>query len=95
MNNEQIRTLADFYSNTRDWTRFNYCQAWISDEIFNSAYGITFRLVKSYNTIVALIDITNKKYYEIGKYSRTTSKQVTQIHNQLYREYERVFINRY
>ena len=47
--------------------------------------------IKSYNTVVGVVikawfenDITLIELYEIGKYSRTTSKQVTQIHNQVY-----------
>jgi len=56
-----------------DWTRFNYCQAWISDGCF----GV--KLVKSYATIVGVIK--DDTLWWDRKYSRTTSKQITQIAN--------------
>jgi len=69
------------------WVQFHKCQAWISDE-FDERY----RLIKSYHTIVGLIDCKEHVVYEIGKYSRTTSKQFTQICNQLFRGYDRKYI---
>ena len=70
------------------WVQFHKCQAWISDELDER-----FRLIKSYNTIVGLVDTKVKKVYEIGKYSKTTSKQFTQICNQMFSSYERVYIS--
>ena len=58
------------------WKRFRSCQCWISECINNRYF-----LVKSYNTIVAVIDDQNGELYELGKWSTTTSKQVTQIYN--------------
>lgn len=73
-------TLTEFHEyRTRvmncnpDWTRFNYCQAWISDGYF----GV--KLVKSYSTIVGVIK--DDTLWWDQKYSRTTSKQITQIAN--------------
>ena len=63
------------------WQRFRSCQAWIGTITYE---GITYGLVKSYATIVGLIDYEERKFYELGKYSRTTSKQVTQIYNSMY-----------
>ena len=58
------------------WKQFRHCNAYISNCLFNRYF-----LIKSYNTIVAVIDDQNGELYELGKYSRTTSKQVTQIFN--------------
>ena len=82
--------LADFYGNEmHSWIRFRSCQAWITEfDIYNSAYGVYFGMVKSYNTIVAIVDHSRKKFIRLGKWSRTTSKQSTQIHNVLYPDYE-------
>lgn len=70
-----------------EWTRFDHKQAWFSNIINNR-----FRLLKSYNTIVVVIDITNHKYYELGKWSPTTSKQVTQFYNRYYSSFERYLV---
>ena len=58
------------------WKRFRHCNAYISSCILNRYF-----LVKSYNTIVAVIDDQERELYELGKWSRTTSKQVSQIFN--------------
>ena len=58
------------------WRQFHNCQAWIS-----TCIGNRYFLIKSYNTIVAVIDDQNGELYELGKWSVTTSKQVTQIYN--------------
>lgn len=55
------------------WIRFNNCQAWISGGYF----GV--KLVKSYSTIVGVIK--DDTLWWDQKYSRTTSKQITQIAN--------------
>ena len=70
------------------WSKFNYTSASISDLIDNR-----YILIKSYNTIVAMVDTYQNKLFEFGKYSRTTSKQITQINNQMFSECERIFIN--
>ena len=58
------------------WKQFRNCNAYISNCLFNRYF-----LIKSYNTIVAVIDDQQGELYELGKWSRTTSKQVTQIFN--------------
>lgn len=73
------------YNSNIEWTRFNYCQAYTSNLLQNRYY-----LIKSYNTIVGLVDTFNNEVIELGKYSRTTSKQFTQICNQVFRGYNRV-----
>lgn len=67
-----------------NWEQFNYCQAWIGD------ISPRYSLIKSYFTIVGLVDHEEKVVYELGKWTRTTSKQVTQICNQVYRSYTAV-----
>ena len=69
------------------WVQFHKCQAWISDELDER-----FRLIKSYHTIVGLVDCKERVVYEIGKYSRTTSKQFTQICNQMFSSYDRKYV---
>lgn len=58
------------------WKRFRHCNAYISEVIRNRYY-----VIKSYNTIVAFIDDQTGELFELGKWSRTTSKQVTMIYN--------------
>lgn len=60
----------------RKWKRFGSKQCWVSDCIKNRYF-----LVKSYSTIVAIIDDQNGELFELGKWSSTTSKQVTQLYN--------------
>lgn len=90
---ENYQTLADFYGNcsvnTR-WKQFFKCQAWVSDRIYCSANNVDFRLIKSYNTIVGIIDYTNSRHIRLGKWSRTTSKQQTRIHNVYCRDFETI-----
>lgn len=90
MNMEKLLNLIIYYkkarfSNENHWKRFGYKQA----EILVSAYGAPL-LFKSYDTIVGVI--VDGKFYELGKYSRTTSKQVTQFCN-IY-DLERVLMDR-
>lgn len=79
VNREQLR-----------WTQFNHCQAWLSNTHADED-GI-WQLIKSYATIVGLVDHNDGKVYEIGKYSQTTSKQFTQICRQLYPYYAREYV---
>lgn len=92
MTKNDYQFLADYYRDfgrEPQWKRFNHCQAWITDnEYYDETTGTYFGMVKSYNTIVAIIDYSRHRFVRLGKWSQTTSKQSTQIHNQLYREYE-------
>ena len=58
------------------WVRFGSKQMWVSNCINNRYF-----LVISYNTLVAVIDDQQGELYELGKWSVTTSKQVTQLYN--------------
>ena len=81
LSQEQINAIAknllyklDTFN--RKWKRFGSKQCWVSDCIKNRYF-----LVKSYSTIVAIIDDQNGELFELGKWSVTTSKQVTQLYN--------------
>ena len=69
------------------WQQFNHCNAWVSGCIKNR-----FFLIKSYQTIVGIVDDQEADFFEIGKYSRTTSKQVTQIYNSMFSDCTRHYI---
>lgn len=71
------------------WSRFNHCQAWISQCLRNR-----FFLIKSYNTIVGIVDDQEADFFEMGKYSPTTSKQMTQIYRQRFSDCDRHLIRR-
>lgn len=58
------------------WKQFRHSKAYISNCLFNRYF-----LIKSYSTIVAVIDDQQGELYELGKWSTTTSKHVTQIFN--------------
>lgn len=62
------------------WQRFNYCQAWITLDNY-SWNGRLYKLVKSYSTIVGIIDIRDDILWWKQKYSVTTSIQLTRIAN--------------
>ena len=70
------------------WRRVGAKQAWISNMLDGQYF-----LIKSYATIVGLVDMDENKYYEIGKYSPTTSRQMTQIHRSNFSNCEREFID--
>lgn len=70
----EVRTLLD----EGKWIRFRYCQAWYQRDPYDRVW------IKSYDTLVACID-TDDKLYRFGWWSRTTSKQTTQIYNALVR----------
>lgn len=59
-----------------NWKQFEKNQCWVSNCIKNRYF-----LVISYNTLVAVIDDQQGELYELGKWSRTTSSQITQLYN--------------
>lgn len=76
--------------NNVTWNRIKTRNFYISNTLrYNDKYIIVF---KSYNTIVGFVDYTENVFYEIGKYSRTTSKQMTQIYNSLFDDCIRIFV---
>ena len=89
LNNSEITTLINLLNDGDiEWTRFDCKNAYFSDLLVDN-----YRLFRSYNTIVGLIDISDGVFYEINKYSTTTSKQVTQFYNRYYRNFERVLVH--
>ena len=63
-----------------EWLQLRNCQAWYIKGWFtdNSTGEIKEGyFLQSYNTLVAFIDINERKVYEPVKYSPTTSRQVT------------------
>lgn len=79
-----------------DWVRFNYCNAYTTEgalieiTIGNDDYYVL--PILSYTTVVGFA--YNGVVYEIGKYSRTTSKQFTQICNAYFSDYDRVYMEK-
>ena len=69
------------------WNRVGYKQAWTSQCLQKRYF-----LIKSYSTIVGIVDVQEGEFFEIGKYSPTTSKQVTQIYNSMFRNCNRNFV---
>lgn len=63
------------------WKQWNKKNCYVSSCINNRYF-----LVKSYSTIVAVIDDQQGELYELGKWTPTTSKQVTQLFNMSDRE---------
>ena len=60
------------------WKRFNKCNA------YTARYNDQYDLIRSYTTIVGIVDKSNRMMYELGKWSKTTTKQMTLIHRNLY-----------
>lgn len=66
------------------WNKYHYTNVYLGDVTNVTIDDITYNVIpyRSYNTVVAFLHFWN--FYEVGKYSRTTSKQVTQIYNEFY-----------
>lgn len=79
-----------------EWVRFNHCNAYttagalVNVTIGNDEFYVL--PIMSYTTVVGFwYDGT---VYEIGKYSRTTSKQFTQICNAYFSNYDRIYMEK-
>ena len=97
-NNENIKeTIKKDLSHAKnchlEWKQFGKKQCYHSECIFNDETQNFYKLVRSYNTIVAIWYDDN--FIELGKWSSTTSKQVTQFYNQkvIRTEQKRLFID--
>lgn len=64
----------------KDWRQFGYKQCYYTECLFNEETQNFYKLVRSYNTIVAIL--YDEYYIELGKWSTTTSRQVTQFYNE-------------
>lgn len=88
--NNSFKAVLEFpYNKPLKYDRFNYCNAYIACDTIpvkddETDTWHTIRLIKSYNTVVAFYDETTHCFCEIGKFSRTTSKQLSQIYNKYY-----------
>ena len=71
------------------WSRVKSRQMWISQCLNNRFY-----LIKSYSTIVGLVDDQEADFFEFGKYSPTTSKQMTQVYREQFSDCDRILTNR-
>lgn len=89
MNYEQVMEIVNEAKRYVDgWFQFRHCQAYYSETI-RLPKG-NYVLFRSYQTIVALVDINNGVVYRLGKWSQTTSKQTTQFCNANYSSFEQV-----
>ena len=79
-----------------EWSQFRSTNADIGEftcvTIGNDVYPVT--PIQSYTTIVAFFNWDTAEFVEVGKYSRTTSRQVTQIHNSEYSSFKRVYFDK-
>lgn len=96
--NDIRNMLQDMYI---EWHRFNYCQAYTTINKYNTRELVKVIIgntdyyvqpIKSYNTVVGFAYCD--QFYEVGKYSQTTSKQVTQIYNKYFSNYDRFYVSR-
>lgn len=71
------------------WSRVKSRQMWISQCLNNRFY-----LIKSYRTIVGIVDDQEADFFEFGKYSPTTSKQMTQLYRERFSDCNRILTNR-
>ena len=54
--------------------------------------GNSYYLLKSYNTIVAIVDLAEKKFIDLGKWSMTTTKHANLFYKEFKDNFERVMI---
>ena len=74
--------LINHVAHYRGWFRFRHCNAYTSDYYGNK--NVHYTLIRSYNTVVALYDHNTNECIIWGKYSTTTSKQITMICNEYF-----------
>lgn len=72
-----------------NWTRVGQKNLYVSQKLRNRYY-----LIKSYNTVVGVVDEDSSTFLEMGKYSSTTSKQMTCIYRDRFSYCDRMFTDR-
>ena len=79
---------------TLDLRPYKQCDCCVSDDVAVETYNgfIKVYAVISYGTVVGFIYPDEKRLYEYGKYTKTTSCQITKIMRDWYRGYERVLV---
>ena len=74
---EAIKVKDEIMNNVSSWSiswvQFRSCQA------YTGYYNSRYTLIKSYSTVVGLIDHHEGVVYELGKWSKTTSQQIRKI----------------
>lgn len=82
------RELINFPNNLSiDWKQIGKKNLYVSQCLRNR-----FFLIKSYETVVGIVDDQEADFFEIGKYSPTTSKQMTFIYRDRFSDCERKFV---
>lgn len=79
-----IREELQYNINCIEWVRFRTTNAYLGDfyTVNVNEKQYTVLPYRSYDTVVGFTYLLG--FYEVGKYSRTTSKQLTQIYNEFY-----------
>ena len=92
----KIRDYLQQISYKTEWRQFRSCNAYIGNDKDIIIDKTNFNVIpfRSYDTVVGYIDTETCVLYEVGKYSQTTSKQVTQYYNTLTNVNERIFHSR-
>ncbi|MBO7695415.1 MAG: hypothetical protein J6T10_22550 [Methanobrevibacter sp.] len=81
------------YGDTKLWERSWSAKCWFKFSkviIGNDEYFVT--ALRSYDTVVGFI--LDDTLYEVGKYSRTTSKQITRYFMKLKKDLKRVYFDK-
>jgi hypothetical protein len=71
------------------WTRIGSKNLYISQRMRSRYY-----LIKSYQTIVGIVDEDTFTFLEMGKYSPTTSRQISFIYKDKFSYCDRLFTDR-
>ena len=87
LSNEIVNAIVNELENHKNlinWTPYRFTNAYLGDFYWVNVDGKDYHILpyRSYNTVVAFA--YKSDFYEVGKYSRTTSKQVTRIYNDFY-----------
>ena len=77
--------------NYTDYKQIGSKQAWVIT-IYDNNYNIIYKILQSYNTLVALIDNSNNIYCS-GYYSNTTARHISDFAktvNKTYQDFKKV-----
>lgn len=66
-------------------------QMFVSEMTFDEN-GNGYYLLKSYDTIVAIVDLAEEKFVDLGKWSMTTTKHANLFYKEFENNFERVMI---
>ena len=96
--NSRIETIMQYLVNhvdEFDFQRFKSTKSFYGFWVDIDTPEVQARVVpiKSYKTIVGYVDCDEEVFYEYGKYTPTTSKQITQLYNTFYRNFKRELVD--